>query len=98
MYAREILDDLALTHPSIGEVRGIGLMIGVDFIEERISRKPAEELRNRVIDLAFERGLLLLGCGKSVVRISPPLCITEGEMDEGLEIFAETVRIAEETC
>jgi 4-aminobutyrate aminotransferase len=98
VYAREILDDLALNHPSIGDVRGIGLMIGVDFVEDRLSRKPAEELRNRVVDLAFERGLLLLGCGKSVVRISPPLCVTEAEMDEGLEIFAEAVRIAEETC
>jgi 4-aminobutyrate aminotransferase len=98
VFAREILDDLALKHPSIGEVRGLGLMIGVDFVHERVSRKPDEALRDRVVDLAFERGLLLLGCGKSVVRISPPLCVTESEIEEGLEIFAEAVRLAEETC
>jgi 4-aminobutyrate aminotransferase len=98
VHAREILDDLALRYPSIGEVRGIGLMIGVDFVKDRQTRIPAEELRNQVVNLAFEHGLLLLGCGKSVVRISPPLCVTESEMDEGLEIFAEAVRIAEEKC
>ena len=96
--ARAILDEIAQRHPSIGEVRGIGLMIGVDFVKDRQSRKPDEALRERVVDLAFERGLLLLGCGKSVVRISPALCVTEAEIREGLEIFEEALRVAEETC
>ena len=98
IFAREILDDLTLIHPSIGEVRGMGLMIGVDFVKDRVTREPDEAIRDRVIDLAFERGLLLLGCGKSVVRISPPLNITDAEMSEGMEIFAESVRIAEAVC
>ena len=98
IFGREILDDLALVHPSIGEVRGIGLMIGVDFVKDRVTHEPNEALRDRVIDLAYERGLLLLGCGKSVVRISPALNITEAEMSEGMEIFAEAVRIAESVC
>ena len=98
IFAREILDDLTLIHPSIGEVRGMGLMIGVDFVKDRVTREPDEAIRDRVIDLAFERGLLLLGCGKSVVRISPPLNITDAEMSEGMEIFAESVRIAESVC
>jgi len=74
------------------------LMIGVDFVKDRQTREPNEALRDRVVDLAFERGLLLLGCGKSVVRISPPLCISGEEMAQGLEIFEEAIRIAEETC
>ena len=70
-------------------------MIGVDFVEDPISKKPAAELRNRVERLAFERGLLLLGCGKSVIRISPPLCTTKEQIDEGLNIFEEAVSLAE---
>jgi 4-aminobutyrate aminotransferase len=98
IYAREILDDIALNHPSIGEVRGIGLMIGIDFVKDQVTREPDEAMRDRVVELAFQRGLLLLGCGKSVVRISPPLCISDGEIANGMEIFEEAVRIAEETC
>ncbi len=54
-------------------------------------QESAERLRDQVVDLAFERGLLTLGCGKSVIRISPPLCITRAEIDEGLEIFEEAI-------
>ena len=92
------LNQMVEQHPSIGDVRGLGLMIGVDFVQDRTTHQPAEQLRDRVVELAFERGLLLLGCGKSVVRISPPLCVSEAEIEEGLEIFSEAVRIAEETC
>jgi 4-aminobutyrate aminotransferase len=82
-------------HPSIGEVRGIGLMIGVEFVTDRTTKLPATELRNRVEHLAFERGLLTLGCGRSVIRISPALCITEAEAEEGLKIFEEAIDAAE---
>jgi len=82
-------------HPSIGEVRGIGLMIGVEFVTDRTTKMPATELRNRVEHLAFERGLLTLGCGRSVIRISPALCITEAEAEEGLKIFEEAIDAAE---
>ena len=70
-------------------------MLGVEFINESGWRHPDEHLRDRVVDLAFERGLLLLGCGKSTIRLSPPLCITRAEIDEGLLIFEEAVSIAE---
>jgi 4-aminobutyrate aminotransferase len=93
--ALERLGDLAEEFDSIGQVRGMGLMIGVEFVKDSQSRLPAEALRDRVVDRAFEKGLLLLGCGKSVVRISPPLCLTAGELEEGLQIFAEAVREAE---
>ena len=91
----ERLKKIQEKHPSIGEVRGIGLMIGVEFVTDRVTKTPATELRNRVEHLAFERGLLTLGCGRSVIRISPALCITEAEADEGLDIFEDAIDAAE---
>lgn len=82
-------------HPSVGEVRGTGLMLGIEFVRDRDTRQAAGELRDRVVDLAFERGLLLLGCGKSVIRVSPPLCLSAEEAREGAEILGEAIRLAE---
>jgi 4-aminobutyrate aminotransferase len=94
-YILERLKTISAKHPSIGMVRGIGLMIGVEFVSDPVSKKPAITLRNRIEYLAFERGLLTLGCGRSVIRISPPLCLTESEAEEGLQIFDEAITIAE---
>jgi 4-aminobutyrate aminotransferase len=94
-YAMECLEEIASRHPSIGQVRGIGLMLGVEFVKESSWRLPDEPLRDHVVDLAFERGLLLLGCGKSTIRFSPPLCVTREEINEGMLIFEEAVSIAE---
>lgn len=95
-YALEALRAMQARHPSIGEVRGKGLMIGVEFVTDKATKEPAEELRNQVEDLGFEHGLLLLGCGKSTIRLAPPLCITKSEMDEALEIFEGAITLAEE--
>ena len=94
-YTLDALSEIMPRHPSIGDVRGIGLMIGVEFVKDRKSKVPADELCNRVVDLAFERGLLLLSCGKSVIRIAPPLSISQAEVDEGLKIFEEALSLAE---
>lgn len=94
-YAIDALQEIAIRHPSIGQVRGIGLMIGVEFVKDRLSREPAHDLRERVVELAFQRGLLTLGCGRSTIRVSPPLSITRSEIDEGLEIFEEAIGLAE---
>jgi len=94
-YALDALHEIMVRHPSIGDVRGLGLMIGVEFVRDRKSKYPAEELRERIVELAFERGLILLGCGKSVIRIAPPLSITKPEMDEGLTILEEAITLAE---
>jgi 4-aminobutyrate aminotransferase len=94
-YTLDALAEIMVRHASIGEVRGIGLMIGIEFVKDRKSKNPAEELRDRIVDLAFERGLLTLGCGKSVIRISPPLSISRSEVDEGLQILEEAISIAE---
>jgi 4-aminobutyrate aminotransferase len=95
-YAKDILEEIATRHPSIGQVRGIGLMLGVEFIKNGSPRHPDETLRDRIVDLSFERGLLLLGCGKSTIRFSPPLCITKEEINEGMLIFEDAISVAEQ--
>lgn len=94
-YLLEALSQMQIRHPSIGEVRGKGLMIGVEFVEERQTKAYAEKLRDRIIENAFRRGLLLLGCGKSTIRISPPLCVTRDEVDEAMEVFDEAISVSE---
>jgi 4-aminobutyrate aminotransferase len=82
-------------HPNIGEVRGKGLMIGVEFVQNRQTREPTEKLRDHIVDLAFRMGLLLLGCGKSTIRIAPPLSVTREEVDEALQIFEDAISVGE---
>ena len=94
-YAIDALEEIKVRHPSIGDVRGLGLMIGVEFVNDRDTKEPAKDLRDRIIELAFERGLLALGCGKSTIRISPPLSISRSEIDEGLLILEEAIALAE---
>ena len=94
-YALDALAEIAVRHPSVGEVRGIGMMIGVEFVADKTTKEPADKLRDAVVHNAFERGLLLLGCAKSVIRIAPPLSMSKAEMDEGLKIFEESVSLAE---
>jgi 4-aminobutyrate aminotransferase len=94
-YTLDALAEIMARHPSIGEVRGIGLMIGVEFVLDRESKEPAVQLRDAIINLAFERGLLTLGCGMSTIRISPPLSTSKGEVNEALLIFEEAITLAE---
>ena len=94
-YALDALQEIQVRHPSIGDVRGKGLMIGVEFVKDKATKEPNEEIRNMIEDTGFEHGLLLLGCGKSTIRLAPPLCITKSEMDEALEIFEETITVGE---
>ncbi|HKC64218.1 MAG TPA: aminotransferase class III-fold pyridoxal phosphate-dependent enzyme, partial [Pyrinomonadaceae bacterium] len=90
-YLQDGLRKLARKHDCIGDVRGLGLMVGVEFVEDRVSRKPAPELRDRVENAAFERGLILLGAGFNTIRWSPPLIITRENIDVALEIFDEAI-------
>jgi 4-aminobutyrate aminotransferase len=94
-YTMDALDEIMARHPSIGDVRGKGLMIGVEFVKDRQTKEPAKHLAERVSDIAFEYGLLTLTCGRSVIRVAPPLCITKTEIDESLEIFDHAVGLAE---
>jgi len=94
-YAMDALEEIKSRHPSIGDVRGKGLMIGVEFVTDRETKEPAADLTQRVVNLGYERGLLMLSCGKSVIRIAPPLSINRSEIDEGLLIFEDALTIAE---
>lgn len=86
------LADLASSHPRIAphvaEVRGRGLMIGLEVVADRTTLQPAPDLVDALIDRAFHNGLLLLSCGKSTIRFMPPLLVTRAEVDEGLTILA----------
>jgi len=94
-YTTDILEEIMARHPTIGQVRGKGLMIGVEFVKDRQTKEPAESLRDRIVDNAFTRGLLLLGCGKSTIRITPPLSVSRAEVDEAMLIFEDAISVSE---
>ncbi len=75
----------------IGDVRGKGLMIGVELVKDPVTKEKAIEERARVIQACFEKGLLILGCGENVIRLIPPLMITKEEADTALTIFEEVL-------
>jgi 4-aminobutyrate aminotransferase len=83
---RELLR-LGEKHSVIGDVRGLGLMLAVDFVSDRESRKGAPDVVESVLVRAFERGLLLLGCGASSVRLTPPLIVTKDQADQAVDIL-----------
>jgi 4-aminobutyrate aminotransferase len=84
-------------HPSIGHVRAKGLMIGIELVRDQVTKEPATELCNAVLNRAFEHGLLVLSCGRSVVRIVPALNIARPLVEEGLAIFERALTEAEQT-
>jgi 4-aminobutyrate aminotransferase len=90
-YLKQGLEKLALKHDCIGDVRGMGLMLGVEIVESRTTKKPAPELRDRIEMASFERGLVLLGAGFNTIRWSPPLILTKDNVDVALEIFDEAI-------
>ncbi|MDR5726060.1 MAG: acetyl ornithine aminotransferase family protein [Terriglobia bacterium] len=85
------LKDWPKKHPIVGEVRGRGLMIGIEIVKDQQSREPAAEWRNQIETLAFERGLLILGCGETSIRLSPPLILKQEEADIALDILEESL-------
>jgi 4-aminobutyrate aminotransferase len=94
-FALDALAEMQCRHPSIGHVRGKGLMVGVEFVQDRQTKKAAHKLRDRILDRAFSHGLLLLGCGESTIRLSPPLNVPHRLLDEGLQILDAAIGEAE---
>ena len=92
--ARERLDTWPAQYRIVGDVRGRGLMLAVEIVEDRLSKKPAGALRDRIVDLAFHRGLLLLGCGENSIRLCPALIVTQQETDVALDILEECIALA----
>ena len=79
------------SHPLVGDVRGRGLMIGIELVLDKTTLTPATALRNRVEALCFEKGMLVLGCGETSIRLCPPLIVSEGEATVALDILEEAL-------
>ncbi len=93
-YLKAALEKLMRKYDCIGDVRGMGLMLGVEFVEDKASRKPAPELRDRVEVNCFQRGLIILGAGTNTIRWSPPLILTIENVDVAIEIFDEAIAVS----
>ncbi len=85
---REMQDD----HEIIGDVRGMGLMIGIELVKDRKTKEHAVKEREEIIKSAFKKGLLVLTCGQSTIRIAPPLTISESSIGKGLDILEEAIK------
>jgi len=85
------LNEWPKTHPIVGDVRGRGLMIGIEIVRDQQSREPAGAWRNQIERLAYDRGLLILGCGENSIRLAPPLILKQEEADIALDILEECI-------
>jgi 4-aminobutyrate aminotransferase len=88
---KSALEALAAPHDWIGEVRGLGLMVAMDIVKDRRRFEPDPTRRNQIVEQAFHHGLLLLGCGQSAVRFSPPLCVTAEQVETAVGILGEVL-------
>ena len=90
-FLKDKLTALRPRHSEISDVRGLGLMIGVEFERSDGSHAPDAKLRDRVMQKCFEKGLLLLSCGESTLRFCPPLIVTEGQAATAAQLFDAAV-------
>ncbi len=93
-YLLQRLRELMGRHEEIGDVRGVGLMVATEFVQDRRSKEPAVEFRDRVVEEAMRRGLVLLGCGRSSIRYIPALIVRREEIDEAVEILDAAITAA----
>jgi 4-aminobutyrate aminotransferase len=90
-YFMRRLHAFAEKSPVVGQVRGKGLMIGVELVADRESKKPAKKLCDALITRAYHNGLILLSCGQSTVRFMPPLVIDQADVDEAMQILEQSL-------
>jgi 4-aminobutyrate aminotransferase len=88
------LSEFPRRFPNVGDVRGLGLMIGIEMVKDQSTKERAPELRDRIVQMCFERGLLVLGAGPNTIRISPPLILTREQADCAVDILANCLRDA----
>lgn len=93
-YLETGLRRLAEKYDCIGDIRGLGMMLGVEFVESKATKTPAAALRDRIEMACFNRGLIILGCGTSTIRWSPPLILAKEHVDVALEIFDEAIAVS----
>jgi 4-aminobutyrate aminotransferase len=89
------MSDWPKKHKIVGDVRGRGLMIGVEIVKDQTTREYGASERDRIVEAAFERGILFLGCGPSTVRIAPPLIVTKDEADVAMDALEESIASVE---
>ena len=94
-FIMDALVEMEGRHPSLGDVRGRGLMVGMEFVKDRQTKERAVDLRDHVIQHAFEHGLLVIPCGTNSIRMTPPLNIPHHLVEEGLHIFEAALTDAE---
>jgi len=90
-YLEAGLRKLMDKYECIGDVRGFGMMLGVEFVTDKETLTPAPELRDKIEYACYERGLVILGCGPNSIRWSPPLILAKEHVDVALEIFDEVI-------
>ncbi len=93
-YLKSRLREIAERYPVMGDVRGKGLMVGVEFVKDQESKEPWPELRDAIVLKAFEQGLLILGCGYNSLRFIPALNIPEDLLDEGINMYEAALEAA----
>ena len=94
VYMINELKKLERTYPIIGDVRGLGLMLAVEIVKDKETKEYASEGRDSIIQRAFSKGLLLLGCGRSAIRFCPPLILSKDDADIALSMFEECLKAA----
>ena len=93
-YLRDRMHDWPARFPVVGEVRGLGLMIGIELVHDQQTKEKAPDLRDQVVGRAFERGLLVLGAGDNTLRLSPPLVVTRDQCDFAIETLEQCLQEA----
>jgi 4-aminobutyrate aminotransferase len=77
----------------VGDVRGRGLMIGIDIVKDKVTKEYGNAERDRIVEMAFERGVLFLGCGPSSIRLCPPLVVTKDQADVAVKVLEECIKL-----
>jgi len=90
-YLMDRMRDWPARFACVGEVRGLGLMMGIEFVGDKATREPAPLIRNAVVDMAFHQGLLILGAGDSTVRLCPPLLVNRDQCDFAVETLEKCI-------
>ncbi len=94
-YIMDAFEEIMPRHPSMGQIRGKGMMIGIELVKDGETREPAKDLRNEVVHRAFDKGLLVIGCGTSTLRFMPALNATTDIADEAIHMLDEALTEAE---
>ena len=96
-FIMERLADWSERYPIVGDVRGKGLMIGVEIVRDQNTKEKAPDLRNKIVDRAFYKGLLILGAGENSIRLAPPLVIDEEQAEYALRTLGECIAEVQRT-